>query len=672
MKLRNNTLLIVGVTIICLVLILYVISNFIFIKSLTNVEEDITYNNVGIVNNYIFKELSELNASSYKWGHMGYFSPQSNITDNYTEQIISGSQVDYIMVLNSNNQVTYAKSFNSSSKTFNNIPKNVQTYISSNQQLTNNTNPNSNPEGVLLLNNQTILISSNIINPVNGNDRGTLILGTNLNPTEINNITSNQNNSVSFIPFSNPNNYPNYEGINPKLTQNSPIWTQSYLNTVQGVSILRNNQGEAVLQSVVNVPHNIINNAYLAFDYLIGSFILAGSILAMIILVYIDQMVLIRLKSLCEGVRNITRKLDFSTRLPVVGGDELSLLATNINKMLESVEVSSDTVQKSHLKYKSIFNNTGTAMSFHEYDGKFSMVNSEFEKISCYSKEEILGKKNWEEFLTGDLVKFIKKYDTEKLKELENSPKKCKTKFIDGNGEIKNVILTITSIPSTENILISYMDITELNNTLKEKELLVREVHHRVKNNLQIISSLLNLQSRYINDDESIEALRESDNRVKSMSMVHEGLYCSKNLSNINFQTYLKNLITQLSISYGIDQDKIKINLEILNIKIAIDTAIPLGLLITEILTNSIKYAFPNGIGKIDLLFSNEEDHYKMILRDNGIGMVIDNESKPVESLGLQLIKSLSQQLDAQMDIDTNNGTKYTIIFTDIKYKERF
>ena len=133
-----------------------------------------------------------------------------------------------------------------------------------------------------------------------------------------------------------------------------------------------------------------------------GSFILGGSILALIILVYVDRMVLIRLKSLCEGVRNITHKLDLSKRLPVVGNDELSLLSTNINEMLESMEESSDTVQKSRLKYKSIFNNTGTPMSFHEYDGKFSMVNSEFEKISCYSKVEIEGKKDWEEFLSKE------------------------------------------------------------------------------------------------------------------------------------------------------------------------------------------------------------------------------------------------------------------------------
>jgi PAS domain S-box-containing protein len=149
-------------------------------------------------------------------------------------------------------------------------------------------------------------------------------------------------------------------------------------------------------------------------------------------------------------------------------------------------------------------------MSFHEYDGKFSMVNSEFEKISCYTKDEIEGKKGWEEFLTKNIIEIIGEYTPEKLKELENSPQKCKTEFTDGNGRIMNVILTISSIPSTENILLSYVDITELNNILNEKELLVREVHHRVKNNLQIISSLLNLQSSYINDDKSREALRES------------------------------------------------------------------------------------------------------------------------------------------------------------------
>lgn len=664
MNLRVKTLFVVCLTILCLTILLLIISNFLFINNLSDIEENIAYNDAGILNEQVVKELLELNSSTAKLAKQ---NPSLNFNNTTLEQLISNTNIQLVMVLDTRNQPEYSKYYTQSNGSLTNFTEPVQTYLSKQDELTNSTSENYNPNGVLLLDNQTFLIAS-IKMKTSGGDTKTLITGTPLDQTGIQKVLGNQNSSFKFTPLS-TRQLPFYGGVDANFTQNSPIWINNFNGNVQGISILRNKQGEAIFDLEVDEPHTIFNNAYETFSYLLVAFIVSGSLLALIVLFYIDRMVLARLKHLTERVKVITRRNDPHQRIGVDGDDELSDLTKNINQMLESMETSREIVSKSRLKYKNVFNNTGTAMTIHGNDGKFTMVNTEFEHLSKYLKPEIESKMSWMDFFKGTDLDMMKKYSNER-KHKNNIPRTYAAKFMDRNGDFKDVMLTVTTIPTTEDVLISYMDITKLNNTLKEKELLVREIHHRVKNNLQIISSLLNLQSRYVPDELSLQVLRESENRVRSISMVHEGLYRSNDLSNINFKNYIENLVTQLTISYGLDQSKIVIKIDIMDISLSIDTAVPVGLLITEILTNSIKYAFPNGKGNISLEFLRANGHYLLSLEDDGVGFSSD-KLRTNESLGMQLIYSLSEQLDAEIRIETDNGTRYSFKFTEIKYQER-
>jgi len=211
----------------------------------------------------------------------------------------------------------------------------------------------------------------------------------------------------------------------------------------------------------------------------------------------------------------------------------------------------------------------------------------------------------------------------------------------------------------------------EIKASLDEKIVLLKEIHHRVKNNLQVISSLLYLQSKNLVDKEALAIFIESQNRVRSMSLVHEKLYQSENLAKINFRLYIGDLIRFLFRSYRIDPSRIKMTLDIEDIPLDVDSAIPCGLIINELVTNSLKYAFPNqGNGEIIVKFSSKnKDQYYLSVSDNGIGLKTYLEKPNKKTLGLQLVDTLVDQLHGKVEINGKFGSEFNISFFKDKRK---
>lgn len=204
--------------------------------------------------------------------------------------------------------------------------------------------------------------------------------------------------------------------------------------------------------------------------------------------------------------------------------------------------------------------------------------------------------------------------------------------------------------------------------SLQEKEALLKEVHHRVKNNLQIISSLLNLQARYIHDESYKKLFQESQNRIKSMVLVHEKLYQSKDLTAINVHDYVNGLLHYLCNSYGAEQNGIAIKTDIEDITLNIDTAIPCGLIINELVSNSLKHAFvePNRDSRAEItvrLHHGRKNETVLIVSDNGVGFSDGLDFKKTESLGMQLVCALSEQLSGNIKLTRGKGTTFTITF---------
>ena len=201
--------------------------------------------------------------------------------------------------------------------------------------------------------------------------------------------------------------------------------------------------------------------------------------------------------------------------------------------------------------------------------------------------------------------------------------------------------------------------------SLREKETLLKEIHHRVKNNLQVIASLLRLQARHLKDEQAQSMFEESQNRVHSISLVHEKLYRTGDLARIDFCDYLLTLTKGLTEGWKGTSVPVEIVVEAGGVQLGVDTAIPCGLIVTELVTNALKHAFPNAVsGTIRVAAINEPEGWlKLIVQDNGVGIPEKLDIRRSGSLGMELVSSLVRQLSATLEIGREGGTTFRIHF---------
>jgi PAS domain S-box-containing protein len=208
--------------------------------------------------------------------------------------------------------------------------------------------------------------------------------------------------------------------------------------------------------------------------------------------------------------------------------------------------------------------------------------------------------------------------------------------------------------------------------SLEEKDVLLKEIHHRVKNNMQVISSLLNLQSHHVTDPFVLDMFRESQRRIRSMALIHERLYQSSDLSRVEFSQYLRNLAIHLFHSYQVDSSRVRLTMDAEEVSLNINTAIPCGLIVNELISNALKHAFPNGRnGEVAIeLHQIEGDGYCLRVRDNGVGFPEGLDFRQTGTLGMQIIATLVNQIDGRLDLQSQDGTSFTLEFNELQRKK--
>jgi PAS domain S-box-containing protein len=327
--------------------------------------------------------------------------------------------------------------------------------------------------------------------------------------------------------------------------------------------------------------------------------------------------------------------------------------------------------------YEEIFNTTPEAILILDDNGRIVKVNRGFEKLFQFPASEILGKNIDEKIIPGYLLK--------ESDEILQNIKRGKEIYKDTirnkkDGRPVDVLVfgsKITLPDGTPGIYLVLIDISrhkrseeQIRASLLEKEVLIKEIHHRVKNNLQVVSSLLYLQSKKIKDKEVENMFVECQNRVKSISLIHEKLYQTNDLTRIDFEKYLRSLVHHLFKSFGLKNSSITPRIKAENVFLTMDTAIPCGLIINELVTNSLKHAFPSSKkGEISIEVTYQADNkFILIVRDNGVGIPEEINIHNTETLGFLLVQSLVRQIEGNLELKRGGGTEFRITFSILNY----
>jgi len=293
-----------------------------------------------------------------------------------------------------------------------------------------------------------------------------------------------------------------------------------------------------------------------------------------------------------------------------------------------------------------------------------------------------------ESLISSSVYQFVAPEDQPALRSalVQGSQEYCKTELVltsprEGKPIPFHLEFKPLKIDHLQVICLIATDLTEqkeaenkLKATLQEREILLKELHHRVKNNLQIISSLLKLQAENIKDEKLAEMFYESQNRVRAMALIHQKLYQSKSLSQIDISVYIQSLVADLIRSLNSNTRRISVEVKIEEVLLNMDTAIPCGLIINELFYNSIKYAFPGnrqGVIRIELTKDGQSDELSLTISDNGIGLPENLDYQNTETLGLQLVGMLTRQLDGSLELQRGEGTTFNLHFRELPYRER-
>jgi PAS domain S-box-containing protein len=368
-------------------------------------------------------------------------------------------------------------------------------------------------------------------------------------------------------------------------------------------------------------------------------------------------------QSYTEGIRFSNEEMEI-----------LQFVSTQVAMVIERKRAEAELKELSQLNGE-VISGVNTGIIVYDREGRHQLWNQYMVEMTGLPQEYVLGQSALEIFplfRRANLMQVLEQAMTGEITaipDLEYTvPPTGKSGWLGGycgphrnaKGEVTGVIAVINDISERKKAD------DALHSALIEKEVLLREIHHRVKNNLQVMSSLMSLQADTVDNEDVRQSFREMQTRVQTMALIHEELYQAKNLSRVNLAEYIGKLAAGLSQSFLLNP-RVELEVDVEEAFLGVDTAIPCGLIVNELVTNAFKYAFPdNQPGKVLIsLRSNADGVYNLTVNDNGVGLPSGLDVYQTETLGMQLITILAAQLGGKLDVELNGGTCFHIQFSD-------
>ncbi len=681
MRLREKTLIIIVVIFAILILIEFAFSNLIVMNSYYSLERQDTLQKVYQADGAFDKELQSIDVLLSDWAvgndtyrFMAFPSP-NYIEQNMRDEAFISRNLDLLLMADPSGDITYSKAIDLKNRTVLPLWESVRSNVYNGSPLLLRSD-NESKSGVLMLPEGPMLVVAQPILDGNkqGPTRGTMIIGRFIDPEWSGKLSETTRLDLTVYPYNGPGLPADLQVVRNMSGPEYPNLTLPLNDDyIGGYRVIDDVYGEPALIMKVLATRPIYQNGKNTIAYIILSTLAVGVVIAALAIVLLEKIVLSRLSYLDRAVMTISTSNDLSARVAVAGKDELSSLSKAINNMLSSLDQSNHRLHETENRYHAIVEDQSELICRFRPDNTVVFANDAYRRYFGTEGSPVPGKS-----FIQSLPPVTRQGAEELLQSLNASePARILECLFDVNGMPRWLQWNIRAIFDRQGQVAEFQavgrDITELirnqeqiRASLKEKDALLKEIHHRVKNNLQIISSILSLQEARVIDKASKEMLLDSRNRIKTMALIHEKLYGSFDLSRVNFSEYVRSLMGHILSTYGSSNDRISMRIDVEDISLNIDTAIPLGLIVNELVTNCFKHAFPGTMsGEIFVeLHRSGEGRYMLVVGDTGVGIPADFDVEHTTSLGLQLVNALVQQIDSEVTIVREKGTVFRIAFS--------
>jgi PAS domain S-box-containing protein len=653
-----------------MIFVQYAVSQIILMGSFNRLEDQYIRNNVETATNNLQDDINKLDNIVKDWATWDdTYSFIDQLNDQYKRSNVidvtfKNLKINLMLFINSNGRIVYGKAFDDKGNE-KSVPIQL-TGLSVNDSFMKHNDTESFVSGIIMLPDGPMLVSSRPIltSESEGPIRGSLVMGRFLDQDEIERLSGITHRPLSIYSFDDPSMPSDFNEARISLLKNRTLYVKPLTEeSIAAYKVLNDIYGNPAIILRVESSRELYQQGKATMLYFIESILAIGIVFGVVTLLFLERSVLSPLSGLSNNVSRIEISGDLSERVLIKEkeNDELGNLADDINGMLESLEQSTEKLRKSEEKNKAFIDAIPDMMLQLGKDGTILKIKATKSNFLSISPGELPGKKVYEA-MSPDLASrtsscIDKALVTGQMQILEFQSIRddflhdYEARYVSsGNDEILAIVRDITERKKAEEA--------------RKNELLLKEIHHRVKNNLQVISSLLYLQSKKVEDEEIVEMFKESQDRVKSMAMAHEKLYMSDEMGKIDIKDYIRDITASLFQSYELYSNSAKLSLDIDKVLLDIDTAIPCGLIINELVTNSLKHAFPDGNnGRIFIEFHMENNKYKLVVGDNGKGLPENLDIRNTETLGLKLITTLVNQIDGIIDLNRIGGTIFSITF---------
>ncbi len=687
----SKKVFIITLLIFAILIAAFTFSHNMQLSNFLKLEQADTLDNVERVQNAVSTQqgyLDYINQDWACWDDTYRFIDDRNqkfIDVNLQNQTLAGIQVNVMLFVNESGSVVYAKSIDVNAVEERPVPEKILKMVEDGTLLSKSVNDTKS--GFVLLDEDPMFIACHPIltTKYEGPMKGTLIFGRYFDGALLDSFKEATQSSLMMCRVDRGmppdfqeklNNFSEHPG--------KPVIEPLSEDKVAGYLELRDISGKPALIIRADFPRELYRHGEKTLNNMYFFLLLTGLMTGAGVKFALDRLFVSRLIGIDNFVTRVRSEKDLSRRLSLNDNDELYRLSREINGMLNEINLAEQELKAQEREKKVLLDSLNELVVFVNPQLKIIWANKAALEYMHISLEKAVG-------LCLKSIPGISSplSDYLQLDQIFVTGSKKSGEFIAKDGRV----WFIQAIPVTEEdgkiigVLKMCRDITE---KAKAEQLLKKEINHRIKNNLQIVSSLLDLQAEKFSDRKVIEAFKESESRILSMSLIHQELYESGKLDSLDFSSYLRRLIADLLKSYDTENCKIRVNLDVSSVFLGVDTAVSLGIIINELFTNAIKYAFPAGAGgEIDIslvrvkseveenenkgqgkipcesprIIPGEYESYKLIFKDNGRGFPEGFDFSSSETLGLQLVNALVYQIEGSLDLERGKGAKFVIKF---------